>query len=70
MRLVGEICSSDAFMYKGHYQFYIDNTCKTFFFLKRKFIAVLRKQKKWDQVDSFIKNVFNLVDIFFLIAGV
>lgn len=44
---------------------------KLLFFLKHKFIAVLRKQKKWDQVDSFIKKyVFNLVDIFFLIAGV
>lgn len=43
---------------------------KLLFFLKHKFIAVLRKQKKWDQVDSFIKNVFNLVDIFLLIAGV
>lgn len=46
-RLVGEICSSDVVMYKGHYQFYIDNTCKKFFiFFKHKFIAVLRKQKK------------------------
>lgn len=31
-RLVGEIkCSSDVVMYKGHYQFYIDNTSKNFF---------------------------------------
>ena len=31
-RLVGEICSSDIVMHKCHYQFYIDNTCKIFYF--------------------------------------
>ena len=72
-RLVGEIYSSDIVMHRGHYQLYIDNTCKIFLllFFKHKLLAVLRKQKKWDQLVSFIKNVLNsLVDNVFLIAGV
>ena len=32
-RLVVEIYSSDIVMHEGHYQFYIDNTCKKFYFL-------------------------------------
>lgn len=66
-RLVVEIYSSDKVKHKGHYQFYMDNTCKNFlfYFFKHKFIAVLRKQKKWDQVVSFIKNVFCLIGNFF-----